>query len=343
MSNLKYIRELGSGAFGSVWLAKDLGTSALRAVKLVSPSSIPSFEAYNEEARVLNELKHPNIITVYGTELGPESGTTPDVGKYAIVMEYMEGGSLEDSLASGDLLLIDAVHRLTEACRGAEHVHANGYVHRDIKPANVLVAGSDTKLSDFGLVQPLAHGLGSGAGTPYYVAPEVIESGITSSRSDIYSLGVTLYEVINGSDYLRWNGSSDDFARAVVRGEFPHRSECAPFVTPALQRVIKKALHPDPLKRYASVADFRHALALVPIACSWRREAVALETWLGMGLSGLFRVSLDVTSGMMEVSRCKVAPGAFRKVTVDCLYRATGKELRKHQRVVMQRITADGR
>jgi len=117
------------------------------------PSRIPSLEAYNDEARVLNELRHPNIITVLGTELGPASGDGPNVGMYAIVMEYMDGGSLEDSLKQQDrLILEEAIRRIAEACRGVERVHASGYVHRDIKPGNILIAGTTTKLSDFGLL-----------------------------------------------------------------------------------------------------------------------------------------------------------------------------------------------
>jgi serine/threonine-protein kinase len=263
---------------------------------------------------------------------------------YAIVMEYMEDGSLEDSLKSqNSLLLDDALRRITEACRGVERVHASGYVHRDVKPGNILTSGPITKLSDFGLAQLLNQGVGPGGGTPFYVAPEVISSGITSPRSDIYSLGVSLYELINGSSYLTWTGTTEAFARAVVRGAFPDRSEYAPFVTPALQKVIKKALQVDPLKRYASVADFRHALGNVRIACSWQQEADAEESWLGMGMNGLFRVQVALAKGALEVSRCKTAPGSFRKISADCLYKATSVELRKKQRLVMQRITVEGR
>jgi len=92
---------------------------------------------------------------------------------YAIVMEYMDGGSLEDSLKQQDrLILEEAIRRIAEACRGVERVHASGYVHRDIKPGNILIAGTTTKLSDFGLAQLLNHGTGTGGGTPYYIAPK---------------------------------------------------------------------------------------------------------------------------------------------------------------------------
>jgi serine/threonine-protein kinase len=341
VSNLTFIREIGKGSFGSVWLGRDRGTRALRAVKLVSPSSIPNLASFNEEAKVLNLLQHPNIISVYGTEIGPLSGIGPDCGMYAIIMEYMAGGSLEDQLAkSGPLLLSEAIHRFAEACRGAERVHASGFVHRDIKPANILIDGSKTKLSDFGLVQSIVPVPGSTAGTPYYLAPEVFQGESNSQSSDIYSLGVTLYELINGSRHLEWTGSFDAFFDAVVRGKYPDRTEYAPFVPASIRKILTKALHPSPAKRFASVADLRHAITTVPIRCSWRREIDTPETWLGMG-DGLFRVVLQKSS--IEVARCKTAPGQFRKNSADCLYNAASKDIRSHQKIVMQRITTDGR
>jgi eukaryotic-like serine/threonine-protein kinase len=343
VSNLEYVRKLGTGSFSSVWLARDLGTGAMRAVKLVAPSAIPNLQAFNEEARVLHELRHPNIVSVYGTETGPSVGASPDVGMYAIVMEYMKDGSLEDALLRNAPLLNEGVRRFTEACRGAERVHASGYVHRDIKPANILLDGPLTKLSDFGLVQPLRHDLGSAAGTPYYAAPEVIETRATSRSSDLYSLGVTLYEVVNGSESLKWNGTVAHFTRAVLRGEFPGRADYAPFVPKPLRRIINRALHINAAKRFASVANFRHALGKVPIKCGWQRQVAEHESWLGMGLSGFFRVELDMRSGTVEVAHRKATDRPFRRMTADCLYGRAANDLRKHQQKIMQRITLTGR
>ena len=343
MSNLRYVRKLGDGSYGSVWLAEDLGTGAMRAVKLVAPSAIPDLQAFNDEARVLYELRHPNIVSVFATEIGPPNGTTPDVNMYAIIMEYMKDGSLEDVLAKDPPLLTEGIRRFAEACRGTERVHACGYVHRDIKPANILLDGAFTKLSDFGLTQPLTGGFGSAAGTPYYVAPELFEYGPTSPRSDVYSLGVTLYEIVNGSESLKWNGTINDFSHAVVRGQFPGRGDHAPFVPKALRQVINRALHVEPVKRFPSVTTFRHALGQIPINCNWRRMACEHERWLGAGLHGLFCVEADMCSGTIEVSHCKATDRPFRRMMADCLYDASPKDLRKHQQIIMQRITLTGR
>jgi serine/threonine protein kinase len=326
-----------------VWLAEDLGTRALRAVKLVAPSAISDLEAFNEEARVLNLLEHPNIIRVYGTEIGAPSSDGPDGGMYAIIMEYMKDGSLEDAMNGGGLLLRDALHRFAQACRGAERAHANGYVHRDIKPANILLNGLETKLSGFGLAQPLQDGFGLAAGTPIYIAPEVIESGLTSTRSDIYSLGVTLYELVNGPAFLQWNGPPAELGHAITRGTFPDRADYAPFVPAGIRKIIKKALAVDSLRRFRSVADFRHALELVRVQCSWQEQKGAGECWLGMGTHGLFRIRVDGASGTLDVSRCKTAPGTFRRITADCLAGASTREVRQRQEIVMQRITTEGR
>ncbi len=262
---------------------------------------------------------------------------------YAIIMEHMKDGSLEDVLARDAPLLTEGLRRFTEACRGTERVHACGYVHRDIKPANILLDGPLTKLSDFGLVQPLKNGLGSAAGTPYYVAPEVIESGTTSPSSDVYSLGVTVYEIVNGSESLRWHGTMDDFSLAVVRGDFPGRSDYAPFVPRPLRQIINRALQINPARRLPSVATFRHALGRVPLKCSWQRQVGERESWLGMGLFGLFRVELDMYSRSIEVTHCKATDRPFRRIMADCLYDSSPKTLRKHQQTVMQRITLTGR
>lgn len=343
MSNLRYIKKLGKGSFGNVWLAEELGTGAMRAVKLVAPSVIPDLEAFNEEARVLHELRHPNIVSVYATEIGPRVGTSPDAGMYAIIMEYMKDGSLEDMLVTDEPVLTEGIRRFTEACRGVERVHSSGYVHRDIKPANILLDDMSTKLSDFGLVQPLKLGLGSAAGTPYYVAPEVIKSGITSCSSDVYSLGVTLYQIANGNDSLTWDGTFDDFTEAVSRGKFPGRSDYAPFIPRLLRQIINRALNIDAGKRFPSVATFRHALGRVPIKCNWKRQCGERESWLGMGLAGLFRVEIDMASGSIEVAHCKATDRPFRRIMADCLYGTSAKDLRKHQQMIMQRLTITGR
>jgi len=344
--NLRYIRKLGEGGFGEVWLAEDLGVGAQRAVKFVPPSAIPDLSTHNAEARVLNELQHANVIKVYGTEIIPEDDTGPGAGMYAIIMEYMGGGSLGDVLDRGESVpLRGAVKYISDACRGAERAHASGYVHRDIKPANILLSlAGQTKLSDFGLCVATAEGLASGAGTLHYIAPEVFETGVTSVQSDIYSLGVTIYELLNGSKFLRWNGTEEELVDAVALGRFPDRAAYQPFVPEAIRRVIRKALNVAPDKRYKSVEEFRHALQRVPINCNWQlRRSGDPEVWLGTGENGLFRVTISVSRGTFELSRCKVVPGRLRRVTVDCLETADAQKLLGRQRAVMQRITTLGR
>ena len=196
MANLVYIERIGGGGFGEVWKARDRGVDALRAVKIVEPSAIPSLKDFNDEARVLNELAHDNIITVYGAEPGPTTGTTPDVDMYVIIMEYMDDGSLDDALQKEAFLpLREAVHRFSAACFAAAHAHGKGYIHRDIKPANILVSDARTKLSDFGLCVPGAVGGASGAGTLVYAAPEVADGNPTTVATDIYSVSYTHLDV----------------------------------------------------------------------------------------------------------------------------------------------------
>lgn len=344
MPNFRYIKRLGGGSFGEVWRVEDLGIGAERAIKFVSRSAIPNLEAYNEEAHVLNELRHPNIISVYGTEVFSEDDRGPGAGMYGIVMEYMRDGSLEDALAAGPISLATSLRHVREACRGAERAHISGYVHRDIKPANILLNGQHTKLSDFGLCAATVGGAASGAGTLVYVAPEVLSTGVTTVKSDVYSLGVTLYELINGTEFVKWPGEDDQLEEAIRSGKFPRRSEYLPFVPSSLRRATTKALNLDPDKRYRSVDDLRVTLQNVTVMCDWQRVYVGdPEVWVGLSDHGVFEAKLSIKGASFQLRRCKKLPGTLRKVSSDCRYGLDEKTLRNQQQAVMQRIMEQGR
>jgi eukaryotic-like serine/threonine-protein kinase len=345
LSNLDFIEQIGSGAFGVVWKVRDRGLDAIRAAKLVEPSAIPSLEAYSAEASVLSELEHANIIRVFSTDVGPKTGDTPDVGKYVIVMEYMDGGSLDDALAKEPFIpLRDAVRHVSAACFAATHAHAKDYVHRDIKPANLLVSKQQTKLSDFGLCTPGASGGASGAGTLVYAAPEVVDGDAATLLSDVYSLGVTLYELINGRSFVDWSGDESDLEEAVIRGRFPDRKDFQPFVPDKLRKVVRKAMNVDASKRFASAEDFRHALGAVPLLCGWTLRATGdEERWTGVGSGGVFEVVAKRKHREFEIRRSKSMPGSMRRIKPECGTFSTYAELREHQRRVMSRITEKGK
>jgi serine/threonine protein kinase len=350
--NLDYIEKIGEGGFGEVWKARDLGVDAIRAVKIVEPNAILSLEAYNDEARTLYALAHSNIVKVYSAEPGREEGDTPDVGMYVIIMEYMDGGSLDDALQKEAFLpLRDAVHRFSGACFAAAHAHDKKYIHRDIKPANILISGEQTKLSDFGLCVPGAALGASGAGSLVYAAPEVVAGNPMTIASDVYALGVTLYELTNGSSYVDWTGDEDDLEKAIKRGRFPDRDEFRPFVHDKLKRVIKRAMHKDPTKRFGDAGKLRHALEAVPIRCNWSIESVRdEERWRGLAYGPkpitpgcIFEVIVRRKSREFELKKCKAVFGKLRRVNDDSGKFASYAELRAHQRHVMSRITETGR
>ena len=328
-----------------VWKVRDRGLDAIRAAKLVKPSAIPSLEAYSAEARVLSQLEHANIIRVFSTDVGPKTGDTPDVGKYVIVMEYMDGGSLDDALRKETFIpLRDAVRHLSAGCFAATFAHAKGYIHRDIKPANMLVSGQQTKLSDFGLCAPNVSGGASPAGTLFYAAPEVVDGGSATFLSDVYSLGVTLYELINGRSFVDWTGDEPDLKEAVIRGRFPDRNDFQPFVPDRLRKLTRKAMNVEPSKRFASAQDLRHALEAVPVLCAWTLQEVGdEERWTGVGSGGVFEVVARRKQRDFELRRSKSLPGSMRKVNADCGTFSTYADLREHQRYVMSRITEKGK
>jgi eukaryotic-like serine/threonine-protein kinase len=345
LSNLDFIEQIGSGGFGEVWKVRDRGLDAIRAAKLVEPSAIPSLEAYSAEASVLSQLEHANIVRVFSTDVGPKTGDTPDVGKYVIVMEYMDCGSLHDALEKEPFIPPrDAVRHVSAACFAATHAHTNGYVHRDIKPANILVSGQQTKLSDFGLCTPGASSGATGAGTLVYAAPEVVEGGSATLLSDVYSLGVTLYELINGRSFIDWSGDELDLEQAIMRGRFPDLNEFQPFVPDRLRKVVRKAMKVDPSKRFASAQDFRYALGAVPLLCGWTLRATGdEERWTGLGTGGVFEVVARRKERDFEIRRSKSLPGPMRRIKAECGTFSTYAELRDHQRRVMARITEKGK
>jgi len=199
---------LGKGGMGAVYRAYDhlLGRHVAYKVLGEALSGNPDArDSLLHEARAAAQLNHPNVITIY--DLGVDQGQT------FISMELVEGESYQSLLRGRTWLAIDeALHWLVSVCQGLDHAHARGIVHRDLKPSNVLLAvDGRVKILDFGLAQR-AHNGANGAngessegalgqsmsGTPNYIAPEAIQGGVIDARSDVYSLGATLYELLTG-------------------------------------------------------------------------------------------------------------------------------------------------
>jgi serine/threonine-protein kinase len=249
--------EIGRGGMAEVFLARDRLLDRDVAVKVLSSSHVadPTFVArFRREARAAASLNHHNIVAVY--DWGEEGDT------YFIVMEYVAGRTLRDVLRTYERLpAMEASRIASEIADALAFAHRNGVVHRDVKPGNVLLtpAGS-VKVTDFGIAHAdAAEDLtktGSVMGTATYLSPEQAQGRQLDGRTDVYSLGVVLYEMLTGvAPFVADNPVSVAYKH--VREQPVPPSHIAPDVPGALDRVVLTAMEKNPDARYQSAADLR--------------------------------------------------------------------------------------
>jgi serine/threonine protein kinase len=270
-------RRLGAGGMATVQLAFDTRLQRYVAVKLLAEhlADDANFAArFRREALAAARLVHPNVVQVF--DFGSDDAT----GRQFIVMEYVDGGSCADVLRDrGPIAPEEAVHVLSQACRGLEYAHRNGVVHRDVKPGNLLINQDRVvKLADFGIAKAAEQSditkVGSVIGTAAYLAPEVSRGEPAGPASDLYALGVVAYQLLTGR--LPYEGASlTDLARLQESGP-PPRPEGVPA---PLAAAVLKALERHPEDRYASGTEMEQALsdALRGIAPPETERTRALE------------------------------------------------------------------
>jgi serine/threonine protein kinase len=252
ISHYRILEKLGEGGMGVVYKAHDTKLNRTTALKFL-PDRVNKDEAakarFLQEAQAAAALNHPNICTIYGIE--------DNEGHLFISMEYIEGGTLREKLpfAKTDDALTIAM-QIGEALQDA---HAKGIVHRDIKADNVMLnAKGQAKVMDFGLAK-LKGSLkltrtSSTVGTLGYMAPEQIQGGEVDHRSDIFSFGVLLFEILTGK--LPFRGDHEAaMVYSIVNEEPESIQKYLPAASPELARIIEKALEKDPAERYQTAAD----------------------------------------------------------------------------------------
>jgi eukaryotic-like serine/threonine-protein kinase len=257
---------LGVGGMAKVYLADDRVLERQVAVKVLSPpyAQDPMFvERFRREARAAARLSHPNIVAVF------DSGS--DAGEHYLVMEYVAGQSLAELLhRQGRLTPRRAAELAVEVCAALAAAHAQGLVHRDVKPANVLVdADGRVKVADFGIVKAAATatltGTGTVLGTAAYLSPEQAQGGPVDARSDLYSLGCLLYELLCGTPPFGSGADSPPVAVATRHLHQPPEPPSAhnPQVDAGLDAVVLTALAKEPAQRYQSAVELQDALERV--------------------------------------------------------------------------------
>jgi len=290
---LTIVERLGSGSFGDVYRALDPRLNRPVALKLLRRRDRRESTVV-DEGHLMARVRHPNVVTIYGAERID--------GRVGLWMEYVDGPTLDHELKTRGPFPPEAITRVgVELCRALAAVHRAGLVHRDLKAQNVMRdPDGRVLLTDFGagrdLIEIEAAPGGELAGTPLYLAPEVLDGQRASPASDLYSLGVLLFYLATGSFPVHGR-SLRDVRDAHATGRRASLAELRPDLPRALHDAVTRAIDPDPARRFASAADMETALhdaALTePTAAGARRgvwlfaggvatAAVAVASWLSV-------------------------------------------------------------
>ncbi len=282
LGEFKVIRQLGRGGMGVVYLAHDERLGRQVALKVIAPDLAHDREfqgRFEAEARGAAAIEHPNAVPIY-------SAGSADETLY-IAMRYVEGTDLREYLAeSGPLNPTEAAAVVSEVGAALDAAHAAGFVHRDVKPANILLTGrpgtGTAFLTDFGLTRGLGGaqtqltGTGQWIGTLDYVAPEQMAAGRVDARTDIYSLGCVLYEMLSGS--VPFTGDEMQKLWGKANKEPP---PLAPGDRSAFDPVLVRAIARDPERRFRSAGDLGRAA----LAAAGRRAAAPTERSVATGVA----------------------------------------------------------
>ena len=306
------VSAAGAGGMGEVYRAMDTRLDRTVAIKVLPQSMAINADMksrFEREAKAISSLNHPNICTLH--DIGNHQGID------YLVMEFLEGETLSERLKKGPMSIDEILSVAVEICDALEKAHRQGLIHRDLKPGNVMLTREGAKLMDFGLAKirmgkgdakesqftqttPLT-GTGTILGTLQYMSPEQLEGEEADARSDIFSFGAILYEMLTGMK--AFDGKSQATLIAGIIGQEPVSvSEIKPMVPPGLDRLVKKCLAKQPEKRWQSAIDLADELrwisrsgsqAGIPAPLAARRKfkfnlarvigAVAIMAVLGLG------------------------------------------------------------
>jgi serine/threonine protein kinase len=253
--NFLLARHLGSGGMGTVYLGHDMTLKREVAVKVLRPELVSDqkfMATFLREAEVTASLNHPNIVQVYAF------GQHENV--YYLVIEYISGGTLDDKITNrGRITELEGIEIGIAVARGLECALQRGLIHRDIKPGNILFNANNTpKVVDFGLslsYETADHFDGEIWGTPYYVAPEKLERRPEDFRSDLYSLGATLFHAISGRPPYEGE-DPNDVAMKHLSGKVVSLKSFVPDISDQTAYAVSKAMGRHPEDRYESYAAF---------------------------------------------------------------------------------------
>lgn len=260
IGNYNIIESIGDGGMGKVFKGIHVTLDRIVALKMIDPELLSNSEIINrfyKEAKIQALLNHPNIVTVFDF-LEVENN-------YFIVMEYIKGESIGKIIKDqGAFEFNVAINIFKQILSGIAHAHSKGIIHRDIKPNNFLLTPNVVKITDFGIAHIISDtGLtvaGAVLGTPKYMSPEQILGQKIDHRSDVYSLGISFYEMLTGKVPFDGSGNSDyEIKRGHVEGEPPLLRTINPGISDETEKIVLKSLSKSPDQRYQSVVEFLEA------------------------------------------------------------------------------------
>ncbi|MEX2385626.1 MAG: serine/threonine-protein kinase [Thermoanaerobaculia bacterium] len=295
MGSYEILSPLGAGGMGEVYRVTDTKLGRDVAIKVLPEAVAKDHERlarFEREAQMLASLNHPNIATIHGVE---DSGGAP-----ALVMELVEGPTLEDRIAQGPIPVEEALPIAREIAEGLDYAHERGIIHRDLKPANVKLTGDGkVKILDFGLAKALDPVAGASSpdmtrsptitaaatqagvilGTAAYMSPEQARGKPADKRSDIWAFGCVLWEMLTGKRLFHGETVSDTLA-AVLRADIDW--ETLPAGTPpAIRRLLERCLERDPKRRLRDVGEARIVMEEAPASLI----GIRAETAAGYGFA----------------------------------------------------------
>jgi serine/threonine protein kinase len=317
----RIIKELGRGGLGIVYKALDMRLQRVVALKVIhSGPNTESRRRLTAEARIASRLKHPNLVQTY--DHGVADGVAYTVGA------YVEGSTLQELMARGSVDSHRAIEIIQQVGRGLEYLHQQGLVHRDVKPGNILISNEGAVLlTDFGLTVP------SGtttlmetyiAGTPNYLSPEQARGSTVAPSSDVFLLGIILYELLTGRHPFRASSSIETLQNIVESAPIPPR-HLNPALPEPLDKVVLKALAKVPENRFRSCTEFLTAL-------DHAKEGIGPRLLGSDGPPDLESLS-RIQTALLSTTEEKVARAVTRGTTAKAIPTAAKVQLPPPQRV----------
>ncbi len=315
------VARIGAGGMGEVFRARDPRVGRDVAIKIL-PASFAAdrdrLARFEQEARAAAALNHPNLITLY--ELGTHDGAP------FMVMELLEGSTLREVLDAGRMPMRKAVDAAVQIAHGLAAAHEKGIIHRDLKPENIFVTSDGrVKLLDFGLAKlrapeptdmtiekraSLETTPGTIIGTPGYMSPEQVRGAALDHRTDIFSFGSVLYEMLSGRRAFQSDTAADTIS-AVLHGDPPELTESSP----SFDRLVRHCLEKNPAERFQSMRDVAFDLQNVSTASTQVAAPRIRRTWIRPAIEALLVIALIALAILWWRARNPRDLPSFRRVT----------------------------